>query len=181
MVNSLISMPKNKVASKPKNFLIAPSYLYTKWSQRTVWWLAAAMGKACSFMFDDVIQLRLIHTCDEVNKTSHFFTSFAPASLITNLELCGLNFSLLYWLYACLSLIMKVFWLAYRDVVVKLTRCRTVGRIPPKCKETSNLMWLSLIWFIFVCLLKLILYNSKPQNQMCDWNIRWFCFVLQES
>ena len=64
---------------------------------------------------------RLIHTCDEVNKTSHFFTSFAPASLITNLELCGLNFSLLYWLYACLSLIMKVFWLAYRDVVVMLT------------------------------------------------------------
>ena len=64
------------------------------------------MGKACSFMFDDVIQLRLycrlIHTCDEVNKTSHFFTSFAPASLITNLELCGLNFSLLYWLYAML-------------------------------------------------------------------------------
>ena len=153
MVNSLISMPKNKVASKPKNFLIAPSYLYTKWSQWTVWWLAAAMGKACSFMFDDVIQLRLccrlIHTCDEVNKTSHFFTSFAPASLITNLELCGLNFSLLYWLYACLSLIMKVFWLAYRDVVVMLTRCRTVGQIPPKCKETSNLMWLSLIYGLF--------------------------------
>ena len=31
---------------------------------------------------------------------------------------------------------------------------RTVGQIPKKCKETSNLMWLSLIWFIvvlFVC------------------------------
>jgi hypothetical protein len=30
----------------------------------------------------------------------------------------------------------------------------TVGQIPKKCKETSNLMWLSLIWFIlvlFVC------------------------------
>ena len=30
----------------------------------------------------------------------------------------------------------------------------TVGQIPPKCKETSNLMWLPLIWFIlvlFVC------------------------------
>ena len=30
----------------------------------------------------------------------------------------------------------------------------TVGQIPQKCKETSNLMWLSLIWFIlvlFVC------------------------------
>ena len=30
----------------------------------------------------------------------------------------------------------------------------TVGQIPPKCKETSNLMWLSLIWCIlvlFVC------------------------------
>ena len=24
---------------------------------------------------------------------------------------------------------------------------RTVGQIPKKCKETSNLMWLSLIWF----------------------------------
>ena len=39
---------------------IALPCLYTKWSQRTVWWLAAAMGKACSFMFDDVIQLRLV-------------------------------------------------------------------------------------------------------------------------
>ena len=32
--------------------------------------------------------------------------------------------------------------------------CHTVGQIPPKCKETSNLMWFSLIWFIlvlFVC------------------------------
>ena len=31
---------------------------------------------------------------------------------------------------------------------------RTVGQIPKKCKETSNLMWLSMIWFIsvlFVC------------------------------
>ena len=31
---------------------------------------------------------------------------------------------------------------------------QTVGQIPQKCKETSNLMWLSLIWFIlvlFVC------------------------------
>ena len=30
----------------------------------------------------------------------------------------------------------------------------TVGQIPKKCKETSNLMWLSMIWFIsvlFVC------------------------------
>ena len=30
----------------------------------------------------------------------------------------------------------------------------TVGQIPPKCKEISNLMWFSLIWFIlvlFVC------------------------------
>ena len=33
-------------------------------------------------------------------------------------------------------------------------RWHTVGQIPKKCKETSNLMWLSLIWFIlvlFVC------------------------------
>ena len=31
---------------------------------------------------------------------------------------------------------------------------RTVGQIPKKCKETSNLMWLSMIWLIsvkFVC------------------------------
>ena len=31
---------------------------------------------------------------------------------------------------------------------------RTLGQIPQKCKESSNLMWLSLIWFIlvlFVC------------------------------
>ena len=35
--------------------------------------------------------------------------------------------------------------------------CRTIGHIPPKCKETSNLMWLSLVWYnsfhflLFVC------------------------------
>ena len=53
---------------------------------------------------------------------------------------------------------------------------RTVGQIPIKYKETSNLMWLS-----FVCSLKLILYNSKPQNQMCDWYQKCFGFVLQKS
>ena len=45
-------------------------------------------------------------------------------------------------------------------------RRRTVGQIPKKCKETSNLILLLLIVF----LLKLILYNIKPQNQMCDRN-----------
>ena len=63
----------------------------------------------------------------------------------------------------------------------KQMRLDTIGQISPKCKETSNLMWLSLIWFIFVCLLKLILYNSKPQNQICDWNQNCFCFALQKS
>ena len=48
-------------------------------------------------------------------------------------------------------------------------------------------MWLSLIWFIlvFFCLLKLILCNSKPQNQMCDWNQKkksvLFCKNLKSS
>ena len=61
-------------------------------------------------------------------------------------------------------------------------RC-TLGQISKICKETSNLMWWSLIEFIsvlFDCLLKVIMYNSKPQNQMCDWNIKCFCFVLQK-
>ena len=34
------------------------------------------------------------------------------------------------------------------------SRCRTICQIPKKCKETSNLMWLPLIWlvlFLFVC------------------------------
>ena len=31
------------------------------------------------------------------------------------------------------------------------SRCHTVGQIPKKCKETSNLMWVSLIWFISFC------------------------------
>ena len=54
---------------------------------------------------------------------------------------------------------------------------------PPKFKETSNLMWFSLIrvYFIFVCLLRLILYDSKPQNQMWDWNQKCFHFILQKS
>ena len=33
----------------------------------------------------------------------------------------------------------------------------------------------------FICLLKLILYNSKPQNQICHWNQKCFGFVLQKS
>ena len=33
-----------------------------------------------------------------------------------------------------------------------------------------------MVYFSFVCLLKLILYISKPQNQICDWNIK--CFLL---
>ena len=28
------------------------------------------------------------------------------------------------------------------------SRCRTICQIPKKCKETSNLMWLPLIWFM---------------------------------
>ena len=28
--------------------------------------------------------------------------------------------------------------------------CRTIGQIPPKCKETSKLIWLSLMWIILV-------------------------------
>ena len=54
---------------------------------------------------------------------------------------------------------------------------RTVGQIPKKCKETSNLIWLSLIWFIFVlfafafaCWI-LSWHNSKPQNYVS------FCFT----
>ena len=38
-----------------------------------------------------------------------------------------------------------------------------------------------MVYFSLVCLLKLILYNSKPQNQMCDWNQKCFCFVLKKS
>ena len=40
---------------------------------------------------------------------------------------------------------------------------------------------IDMVYFSLVCLLKLILYNSKPQNQMCDWNQKCFCFVLKKS
>ena len=36
-----------------------------------------------------------------------------------------------------------------------------------------------MVYFSFVCLLKLILYNSRPQNQMCDGNQKSSWFVLQ--
>ena len=64
-----------------------------------------------------------------------------------------------------------------------ITTCPSVFQIPKKFKETSNLMWFSLIrvYFIFVCLLRLILYNSKPQNQRWDWNQKCFHFILQKS
>ena len=37
---------------------------------------------------------------------------------------------------------------------------------PSKCKQTSKLICMSLIWFLFVE--TIIFDNSKPQNQMCD-------------
>ena len=33
------------------------------------------------------------------------------------------------------------------------------------------------VYFSFVCLLKLILYSSRPKNQKCDRNIKCFCFA----
>ena len=38
-----------------------------------------------------------------------------------------------------------------------------------------------MVYFGFICLLKLILYISKPQNQMCDQNQKSFCFALKKS
>ena len=35
---------------------------------------------------------------------------------------------------------------------------------------------IDMVYFGFVCLLKLVLYNNKPQHQMCDWNQK--CFFL---
>ena len=35
-------------------------------------------------------------------------------------------------------------------------------------------------YFIFVCLLKLILYNSKPQNQLSEWT-KDFCFLCAKT
>ena len=37
-----------------------------------------------------------------------------------------------------------------------------------------------MVYYSFVCLLKLILYNSKPQNQMYDWNQKCFCFICKK-
>ena len=54
---------------------------------------------------------------------------------------------------------------------------------PPKMWRNLKLdvIVIDMVYFSFVCLLKLILNNSKPQNQMCDWNQKCFCFVLQKS
>ena len=91
------------------------------------------------------------------------------------------------------SLILK--WMSFNDHFKVLTPVithmldfksnrptwrRTVGQIHQKCKETSNLIVVDIVYFSFVLfyLLKLILYNSKPQNQMCDWNQKClFCFT----
>ena len=47
---------------------------------------------------------------------------------------------------------------------------RTVGQIPKKCRQSHQDLgfFIDMVYFSFVSLLKLILYNSKPQNQMCD-------------
>ena len=61
--------------------------------------------------------------------------------------------------------------------------CRTVGHIPKKCKKKLKLhaIVIDMVYFSFVSLLKLILYKSKSQIQMCDWNQICFSFVLQKS
>ena len=47
------------------------------------------------------------------------------------------------------------------------------------CKETFKLDVINdMVYFSFACLLKLILYNSKPQNQMCDWKPKMFLFCF---
>ena len=51
---------------------------------------------------------------------------------------------------------------------------------PPKNvqKPQIDVIVMDMVYFSFVCLLKLILYNSKPQNQMCDWNQKCFFTFL---
>ena len=49
--------------------------------------------------------------------------------------------------------VMNLFILRWKPIVPTwLLRRRRVGQNPQKCKETSNLMWFSLIWFILVLL-----------------------------
>ena len=58
---------------------------------------------------------------------------------------------------------------------------RTVGQIP-RCKETSNLMWLSFIWFIlvlFVCWN--IFWTIANLRIKCVTETKKFLFVLQKS
>ena len=96
-------------------------------------------------------------------------------------------------LCSCLNCEQRVVWREFFSLRAQwrveplfgwLGCCHTVGQIPPKFKEFSNLIdcyWCGLFYFSFVCLLKLILFNSKSQNQMCNWNQKCFCFVLQKS
>ena len=58
----------------------------------------------------------------------------------------------------------------------------TVGQIPKKCKETSNLMWLLLIWFILGVFACWNLFCTIASLRIkCDSNINHFRFVLQKS
>ena len=46
---------------------------------------------------------------------------------------------------------------------------RTIGQIAQNSKETQlDVIVIDMVHFCFICLLKHISYNSKPQNQMCD-------------
>ena len=56
------------------------------------------------------------------------------------------------------------------------------ARSPKNVKKPQiDVIVIDMVYFSFFCLLKLILYNSKPQKQICDWNQKCFCFVLQKS
>ena len=57
-----------------------------------------------------------------------------------------------------------------------LLQCRTVGQIPQKCKETLNLMWLSLICFILVLFICWNLFWTSESNVWLKPKMFLFCF-----
>ena len=53
------------------------------------------------------------------------------------------------------------------------------ARSPENVKKPKlDVIVIDMVYFSFICLLKLILYNSKPQNQMCDWKPKMFLFCF---
>ena len=87
-----------------------------------------------------------------------FRPSDGPDCLLSNSK----KFTLHTW-PLCKLVSTRIFSAFFNICQIADSTCRTEGQIPPKCKETSNFIWFSLIWFILVLFVCWNLFYTKAK------------------